>query len=282
VERDVKMLIWRFGCCLAIDLRAEEPKNRIIYFLLEFFDFLNKGLYGPEGVSLIEDNLSRFENEFENISGELGEVGQFCDIIKKEFALTVKELRKKFQGRGTSGNIELDRGSDLIKDIDIDTISLRQSIESLRRISSLKELLQIMEILYAASIIVDSKDFEEISQLFDLFFDNLKYKGLYKLFHTNNKNKIFLANFIQISKNFKLLHNPITNIVLLFFKEQEGKAFTLDALDTRLEKSLKGKVKKKNSKQKILQILNLLAQRKIIQQDKKNNEFFYFYESKSN
>ena len=278
MERDLKMMIWRFGCCLAINLRAgATKKHRLIYFLLKFLDFLNKGLYGPEGVSMIEDNLIQFENEFESISGELGKIGFPYDIIKKEFAFTVNALRTKFQEHSVSGIIDLDRSPNHIKDID--AISLRQRIESLRRISSIEELLHIMETLHYASISVDAKDFDEISQLFDLFFDNLKYKGLYKKFHTNYKYKKFLANFMQISHDFKLSHDPIKDIVLSFFKKNEGKAFTIKALDIRLENSLKGRVKKKSIKKKILRILKFLVQREIIEQVSKNNEFFYFYES---
>lgn len=95
MERDLKIMTWRFGCCIAINLRAGATKtHRLIHFLLKFLDFLNKGLYGPEGVSTIEDNLTQFESEFESISGELGEIGHPYDIIKKEFAFTVNKVKK--------------------------------------------------------------------------------------------------------------------------------------------------------------------------------------------
>lgn len=95
MERDLKRMTWRFGCCLAINLRAGATKrHKLIYFLLKFLGFLNKGLYGPEGVSTIEDNLIRFENEFESISGELGKIGYPYDIIKKEFVFTVNEVKR--------------------------------------------------------------------------------------------------------------------------------------------------------------------------------------------
>lgn len=95
VERDLKMMMWRFGCCLAINLRAGATKeHKLIHFLLKFLDFLNKGLYGPEGTSTIEDNLIQFENEFESVSGELGEIGHPYDIVKKEFAFTVNKVKK--------------------------------------------------------------------------------------------------------------------------------------------------------------------------------------------
>ena len=95
MERDLKIMTWRFGCCIAINLRAGATKtHRLIHFLLKFLDFLNKGLYGPEGVSTIEDNLTQFESEFESISGELGEIRHPYDIIKKEFAFTVNKVKK--------------------------------------------------------------------------------------------------------------------------------------------------------------------------------------------
>lgn len=95
MERDLKMTTWRFGCCLAINLRAGGTKeHRLVRFLLTFLDFLNKGLYGPEGVYAIEDNFTRYENEFESISEDLGEIGYPYDIIKKEFVSTVDKVKK--------------------------------------------------------------------------------------------------------------------------------------------------------------------------------------------
>ena len=95
MERDLKITTWRFGCCLAINLRAGATKtHKLTHFLLKFLDFLNKGLYDPEGVSTIEDNLAQFENEFESISGGLGEIGYPYDIIKKEFASTVNKVKR--------------------------------------------------------------------------------------------------------------------------------------------------------------------------------------------
>ncbi len=94
MERDLKITMWRFGCCLAINLRAGAiKKHKLIYFLLKFLDFLNKGIYGPEGTSTIEDNLIQFESEFESISRELGKIGYPYDIIKKEFTLTVNKVK---------------------------------------------------------------------------------------------------------------------------------------------------------------------------------------------
>ena len=97
MERDLKKLIWRFGCCLAICLRAGGTKgNRLIQFLFEFLDFLNDGLYGSQGVSIIEENLIQFEKKFDNISKKLGNVGYPLDIIKNEYNLTVDEVKKVF------------------------------------------------------------------------------------------------------------------------------------------------------------------------------------------
>ena len=94
-ERDLKKMTWRFGCCLAINLRAGATKtHKLIHFLLKFLNLLNEGLYSPEGMSTIEDNILRFEKEFESISGELSKIGYPYDIIKKEFIFTTNEVKK--------------------------------------------------------------------------------------------------------------------------------------------------------------------------------------------
>jgi len=209
---------------------------------------------------------------------ELLDISEISELLNY-YLIRLKKTRlyeKVSRDEGHLGIIEFIKGTierlnDPIKDID--AISLRQRIENLRRTSSMEEVLHIMEALHYTSLSVNSKEFNEFSQLFDLFFDNLKYKGLYKKFSGNMK---YLEIFAQISSNFKLSHNPIKNIILSFFKENEGKAFTIKALETRLEKSFKGIVKKKDSKKKIERILKFLVQRKIIQKDHKNNEFFYF------
>lgn len=95
MERDLKIMTWRFGCCLAINLRAGAIKtHKLIHFLLRFLDFLNEGLYGPQGISLIEEKLLENENEFKNISEDIGNVGYPYDIIKKEYTFTVNKLKK--------------------------------------------------------------------------------------------------------------------------------------------------------------------------------------------
>jgi len=96
IEQDTKKLTWRFGCCLAICLRAGDTKNsQLLQFLFEFLDFLNKGIYSSQGISMIEENLSHFEERFDKISNKLGTDGNSLDIIN-EFDLTVSELKKLF------------------------------------------------------------------------------------------------------------------------------------------------------------------------------------------
>lgn len=97
IERDLKKLTWRFGCCLAICLRAGGTKcNTIIRFLFEFLDFLNDGLYGSQGIPMIEENLIQFEKKFNKIFKKLGNVGYPLNIIKNEYNLTVDEVKKVF------------------------------------------------------------------------------------------------------------------------------------------------------------------------------------------
>ena len=60
--------------------------------------------------------------------------------------------------------------------------------------------------------------------------------------------------------------NPEEKILLLF-KENKGKAFTLEALSSRLENSIDVNIKN---------ILKQMIQRGIIQQVYKNDEFYYF------
>ena len=98
IEQDIKKLTWRFGCCLAICFRAGGSKDhQLIQFLLEFLDFLNKGLYSSQGISMIEENLLQSEKEFDKISKKVGNVGYPLDIIKQEYNLTVNELKKLFK-----------------------------------------------------------------------------------------------------------------------------------------------------------------------------------------
>lgn len=97
MEQDTKKLTWRFGCCLAICLRAGGNKNsKLLQFLFEFLDFLNKGIYSSQGISMIEEKLFHFEERFDKISNKLGTVGYPLDIIKNEYDLTVNELKKLF------------------------------------------------------------------------------------------------------------------------------------------------------------------------------------------
>lgn len=98
MERDVKMLVWRFGCALAICFRAGGSRqHKLIQFLLKFLRFLNKGLYGSQGISLIENNLVQSEKEFEKLSKKVGDVKYPLDIIKQEYTLTINELKKVFR-----------------------------------------------------------------------------------------------------------------------------------------------------------------------------------------
>ena len=98
MEQETKKLTWRFGCCLAICLRAGgSKKNPLLQFLFEFLDFLNKGIYSSQGISIIEDKISQFEEKFSKISSKVGNVGYPLDIIKKEYDLTVNELKKIFK-----------------------------------------------------------------------------------------------------------------------------------------------------------------------------------------
>ena len=98
MERDLKRLTWRFGCCLAICLRAGGRRsNTLIQFLFEFLDFLNDGLYGSQGISLIEEKLTQYEKKFNDFPKTQGYVGYPLDIIEKEYILTVNEIKKIFR-----------------------------------------------------------------------------------------------------------------------------------------------------------------------------------------
>jgi len=95
--RDIKKLTWRLGCCLAISLRVDESKkNKFIKFVIEFLEFLNKGIYNTQGISMIEDNFSHFEERFEKEFNTLCTFEDSLEYIKKEYNLTVNELKKLF------------------------------------------------------------------------------------------------------------------------------------------------------------------------------------------
>ncbi len=98
VERDLKRLTWRFGCCLAICLRSGARRsNALLQFLFEFLDFLNEGLYSPKGISLIEEKLIQYEKKFNSFPKTLSNVGNPLDIIEKEYHFTVNEIKKVFK-----------------------------------------------------------------------------------------------------------------------------------------------------------------------------------------
>ncbi|MFX1454283.1 MAG: hypothetical protein ACFFDB_02810 [Promethearchaeota archaeon] len=97
MERDIKIITWRFGSCLAICLRAGGSKrDRFIQFLFEFFDYLNKGLYSSQGISIIEENLSHFEKRLENEFDVLDFLDESLKIIKGEYNFTVNKLKEIF------------------------------------------------------------------------------------------------------------------------------------------------------------------------------------------
>jgi hypothetical protein len=96
LERDIKMLTWRYGSCLAIYFRAGGKKsNQLTQFLLQFLKFLNRGLYGSQGISIIETNLLQSKKYFNKFSSMF--VGYPFDIIKREYNYTINELKKKFK-----------------------------------------------------------------------------------------------------------------------------------------------------------------------------------------
>lgn len=98
MERDLKRLTWRFGCCLAICLRSGGRRsNAFLQFLFEFLDFLNNGLYGSQGISLIEEKLIQYEKKFNSFPRTLDNVRNPLDIIEKEYNLTVTEIKKVFR-----------------------------------------------------------------------------------------------------------------------------------------------------------------------------------------
>ena len=97
IEQEVKNLIWRFGCCLALQLRAgAERQHRLLQFMFEFFNSLNREIYGSQEISTIEAKLPKSEEEFKIISNKVGTVKYPLDIIKNEFTYTVSELKKVF------------------------------------------------------------------------------------------------------------------------------------------------------------------------------------------
>ena len=218
------------------------------------------------------------------------EKGPIIDHMMKSLRFTKKQtISRSEMKKRTQDSIQSFKSQALKKDErfqTIDATSLRHAIESLDANSSIEEIHDVIEAFSYASISVDLKGFGEISHLLNPFLKKLKTAGLYKKLSEDMKYTLEL--FEQIGKNHRVLKEQkssqvvidnlpsIEDKVLSFFKENEGKAFTIKALDTRLEKSFKDTGKKEYFKKNIKIILEDMDQRKIIQTVHKNNEFFYF------
>jgi len=79
----------------------------------------------------------------------------------------------------------------------------------------------------------------------------------------------------QYNKNIQdQLKAKLREVIISFFEENEGKAFTISALTNRFDTSFKGL---ENLNAKIIIIVNILVQEHTIQWEKKNNEYYYTY-----
>ncbi|GAF85687.1 unnamed protein product, partial [marine sediment metagenome] len=96
-ELEIKKLAWRFGSSLVIYRRGVGNfQHPFVQLLVEFFEFLNKALYGLIALSEIEKDIPHWEKRVNTFRDTIENAGRRLYIIMMEFDLTKSELKKIF------------------------------------------------------------------------------------------------------------------------------------------------------------------------------------------